>query len=198
MIDYVKSRIKVSQKRKLVNFGIFSIRHWPFFRPDKGVDKEIYNALIGAGFRGTVWQFIYKGQLAGVILPLFNGTQEVHIRFYKDTIEAELEVGRHFLDHFLQPRFQAESYVLSLLRDRLGADAYQRATCLFRVDPSSPEVKRFQVEPKVSFIGITNALIVVIAVMAILGVLPQASIFVSLILAIFVYKTLPEKSQQYK
>lgn len=92
-------------KRILVTFGLFSPIHWPPLAPHQSIDRLAYRALKDAGFRETIWQFVYRSQRGGLVLPIDKGRLELHARFYADgTIEAELEVGRRFIGHFLNPR----------------------------------------------------------------------------------------------
>jgi len=121
-------RNQASPGRAVRTIGLFSPRHWFGLRPDGSIRSWLYYCLKGVGFKETVWQFVYSGQLAGLILPLEDGNKEIHVRFYCDRIEAELEVGRYYLDHFFAPRMEAKYMVLSLLALHLNGEEYDLAT----------------------------------------------------------------------
>lgn len=154
--------------RRLRTIGVFAVRHWPLLRPDKGLDQTIYCALKRAGFRETVWQFVYAGQLGGLVLPLEGGIREIHVRFYADIVEAELEVGRHFLAHFFRPQYQAEGLVLELVKHHVGPTELRRMQTVFRKVESGQEVKLCDENPRVSF-TIVAALLAALAFVVTLG-----------------------------
>ena len=79
----------------------------------------IYAELLRCGFVETRWQLIYDGQIGGLVCPHNNGLNEIHIRFYAERIFAELELSRASPFHFLFPLFNANGYVIDLLRGRL-------------------------------------------------------------------------------
>lgn len=92
---------------------------WGLFRPSvvwgnfegnmNGSYQELlFKELIKIGFKKTVWQLIFPEQTAGLIKgtkEFGEGTNEYHIRFYKDgTIDCELEVERFNGLHWRGPR----------------------------------------------------------------------------------------------
>ncbi|OHB49712.1 MAG: hypothetical protein A2Y10_06020 [Planctomycetes bacterium GWF2_41_51] len=184
----------LKQKRPLVSLGIFSPRHWSSFKPNDKNQISIYKALRQAGFKETIWQFIYRGQIGGLVLPLNDGRAELHVRFYTNTIEAELEVGRKFIGHFLQPRFQAESIVLSKIKKYLSQEDFETATTMFREDRSQPVFHDFSSNFDCSFIFIAVSISLLSLILVIFNII---SIFISAIASLFVillYKTLPGKN----
>lgn len=78
--------------------------------------KEIYSAAKTAGFHETVWQYIFDGQIGGLVLPYRDGHYEFHVRFYADRIFAECEVNRGCIAHFFASRYNATELTVSLLR----------------------------------------------------------------------------------
>lgn len=110
-------------KRKLVQFGIFAPRRCNGSLVSDHRMIEIYEALKRAGFVETKWQFIFDGQIGGLVYPYNEGLNEVHIRFYQDRLFAELEISRSSALHFVYPLFNANGYVLDLLKDKIGEEA---------------------------------------------------------------------------
>lgn len=178
-------------KRRLVTFGIFSPRHWTFFRPDRRIDRRVYSALKRFGFRETIWQFVYRGQLGGLILPVNNGHHEIHVRFYPDAIEAEFEVGRRFLDHFLQPRGRAEGLVINILRDQMTPKEFAAVQCFFNRADVGQNPPDLVCRPAVPFMGLASSALVAIGALVMAGVLPGVVVIVAAAFAGFLYKTLP-------
>ena len=113
-------------KRRVVNLGIFS----PGVCAGRAVADDdtrgIYDCLKSLGFRETRWQYVYEGQLGGLVLPYNDGLNEIHVRFYDDRIFAELEYARSSLFHFVFPLFNANGFLAELLKDRLPAKAHER------------------------------------------------------------------------
>jgi hypothetical protein len=90
------------------------------------VQKEFYTSLLARGFKRTVWQLVFPGQVAGLIKripPTATGVNEYHVRFYQDgTIECELEVDRWSTGHWSGPRHhkqEGESLLRKILREEL-------------------------------------------------------------------------------
>lgn len=106
-------------KRQFVGWGLFApdICRGRAMRDD--CCRSIYAELIRCGFVETRWQLIYDGQIGGLVCPCNNGLNEIHIRFYTDRIFAELELSRTSLFHFVFPLFNANGYVVDLLRDKI-------------------------------------------------------------------------------
>lgn len=122
-----QSSVKI---RKFVSLGIFCPR---ICRGDMIEDvrlKFLYNKLISLGFRETKWQFIYDGQIAGLVFPYNDGLNEIHIRFYKDRIFSEFEVGRSSIAHFFGPFFNANEFVLNLIKNEIDEDIFSLAKSL--------------------------------------------------------------------
>ncbi|MDO8241009.1 MAG: hypothetical protein Q7T51_03465 [Candidatus Moranbacteria bacterium] len=103
------------QKRKIKNIGLFNRIGIKGNKLPSEKLQQIYQLLLSKGFRETRWQFIYEGQLAGLVKPYSCGKNEIHVRFYDDRIFAEFEIGRAYIQHFLGPRLNANGYLFSLL-----------------------------------------------------------------------------------
>jgi hypothetical protein len=78
-----------------------------YFGDIKSFNKEqelLHNYLLKSGFKSTVWQLVFPGQIAGLIKSVKikgSDANEYHIRFYKDgTIDCELEVHRWSFKHW--------------------------------------------------------------------------------------------------
>lgn len=85
----------------------------------------IYAALMDLGFRETIWQFVYSGQIGGLVRTYGRGLIEVHIRFFEDdAIFAELEIGRTGLAHFLNRRIFANSHIIKLLEKSMDREDF--------------------------------------------------------------------------
>ena len=109
-------------KRNLVNFGIFSrsIVRGKFI--NNNLMLLVYNKLKENKFRETPRQYIFKDQIGGLVLPYNGGRSEIHVRFFKDRIFAEYEIGRSYISHFLGPRYNANEFIFSLLKINLTKD----------------------------------------------------------------------------
>jgi hypothetical protein len=85
--------------------------------------RSIYLKLRSLGYQETPWQFVFRGQLGGLVLPYpVSGDvsrNEIHIRFYQDRIVAEYEIGRAYLSHFFGPRLIANRAIVSMLEPHL-------------------------------------------------------------------------------
>jgi hypothetical protein len=113
-------------KRRVVNLGIFSPNVCAGRAVADAETRSIYGCLKSLGFRETRWQFVYDGQLGGLVLPYNDGLNEIHVRFYDDRIFAELEYSRSSLFHFVFPLFNANGFVAELLKDRLPPKPHER------------------------------------------------------------------------
>jgi hypothetical protein len=98
-------------KRQLRTFAIFSsdVRSGRWI--EDVMMRRIYEKLLRYGFVETSWQFVFRGQIGGLIMPHSTGGKadfnEIHIRFYNDRIFAEYEIGRAYISHFFGPRLNA-------------------------------------------------------------------------------------------
>jgi hypothetical protein len=82
----------------------------------------IYQALKSIGFRETYWQFIYPGQIGGLIRNPRNTLIEFHVRFLKEgMIYAEIELGRSVLLHFANRKLYINQYLICKMGSRLSA-----------------------------------------------------------------------------
>lgn len=112
-------------KRKLKTFGIFTPSQVNGNCIEGSDFETIYKKLKKFGFQETKWQFIYQDQIAGLVLP-FKRTNcaseqdEIHIRFYKNRIFAEFEIGRAYPSHFIGPRYNANRYLFKMIRQLLN------------------------------------------------------------------------------
>jgi hypothetical protein len=113
-------------KRRLIGLGIFSpdiCRGVTLTDPDCTL---IYAELKKLGFVETRWQLIFEGQVGGLVFPYNEGLNEIHVRFYSDRIFAELEFSRSSIFHFVFPLFNANSYVVDLLRGKIPDEPLER------------------------------------------------------------------------
>lgn len=89
--------------------------------------KAIYEALRSSGYKETVWQFVYPGQIGGLIRNPNGGFIELHVRFFDDgTIYGEIELGRSFLLHFVERRLFINDYLVGVLSSKLSAEELQK------------------------------------------------------------------------
>lgn len=83
--------------------------------------KLFFNELRMQGFRRTIWQLIFPGQVAGLVkkIPVQqNGVNEYHVRFYEDgIIDCELEVSRFERLHWSGPRQHGSELLVELLNN---------------------------------------------------------------------------------
>lgn len=83
--------------------------------------EGIYRALRRAGFRETYWQFVYAGQIGGLIKNPGHTLIEFHVRFFDGgMMYAEMELGRSVLLHFLSPRCYINHYLIRTIGARLS------------------------------------------------------------------------------
>jgi len=82
---------------------------------------RIYEALKRRGFRETYWQFVYHGQIGGLVKTPKGQLYELHVRFFDSgMLYAELEIGRSLLLHFVVGRKYLNTYIASILRAALS------------------------------------------------------------------------------
>jgi len=90
--------------------------------PDYRPMNAIYAALKSAGFRETYWQFVYSGQIGGLVKSPKGTVIEFHVRFFEGgMIYAEIELGRSLLLHFVNRRSYINKYLVAMLASRLSA-----------------------------------------------------------------------------
>lgn len=108
--------------RRLISFGV--LKPWVCLRPalTSNYHRAIYRALLSIGYRETVWQYIFDGQIGGLVRP---GTDDIHIRFYDDRLFAEIEISRAFVSHFYGPRFNAKKIILHQLEGHVSEIEYR-------------------------------------------------------------------------
>jgi hypothetical protein len=111
--------------RKFRTFGVFDWKRCDGTLLRDRRQQRIALALKHLGFQETKWQFIYDGQLFGLVYPHGVGKNEVHVRFYHDHIFAEYEVGRASLAHFFSPFLNANKYLELMLKEYLCDDDYR-------------------------------------------------------------------------
>jgi hypothetical protein len=176
-------------KRSVRTIGLFSPAHCLGLRPSGSAGAWLYERLKAVGFRKTVWQFVYSGQLGGLILPLEHGLKEIHVRFYRHGIEAELEAGRSCFDHFLAPRVDATDDVLSMLRPHLAASELPRARASFHQsrDAGSLDISRAKC-PRFTLLAASASLVT--AALFCIGLAPGWAVLATLGAALFVWHTL--------
>jgi hypothetical protein len=108
-------------RRRLINFGIFSAQQFrkAAFSDDR--QRAVYLALLDAGFKPTRWQYVFDGQIAGLIK---SGINDVHIRFYPDRLFAEIEISRALISHFYGPRYNAKKIILECIKGQVGREDF--------------------------------------------------------------------------
>ena len=83
--------------------------------------KLFFNELRSQGFRRTIWQLVFPGQIAGLIKKTprqQNGINEYHVRFYNDgTIDCELEIARFDSLHWIGPRQDGKEILEKLINE---------------------------------------------------------------------------------
>jgi hypothetical protein len=85
---------------------------------------EVYTALLTKGFRETVWQYVYRGQIGGLVRTYGKGLIEVHTRFFdNNTIYTEVEIGRTGLAHFAGKRIYGNLFIDGLLKNSMSLEA---------------------------------------------------------------------------
>lgn len=106
-------------KRQFKSFGFFSRKCVAGSEIDNRIAKSIYEKLLQFGFKKTCWQYVYAGQIGGLVYPYFGDghdtPNEIHVRFFEDHIFAEFEIGRAYASHFIGPRLNANSMLLKML-----------------------------------------------------------------------------------
>lgn len=143
--------------RKLKTIGLFAPQIVSGELLNHELSRSIYQKLRELGFQETKWQYIYDGQVAGIVLPYLDGRNEVHVRFYEDRIFAELEIGRAYVSHFLAPLLNANRYLENVLTDSLNKDERQFLYSSLlenrqRDDERRMQIWNFQTEPAPSLI----------------------------------------------
>jgi hypothetical protein len=89
--------------------------------PDFEPMQAIYNALKSVGFRETYWQFVFPGQIGGLVKSPGSQLAEHHVRFFEGgMIYAEFELGRSALIHFLGHRYYLNHYIARKIRKKLS------------------------------------------------------------------------------
>lgn len=98
--------------------------------------KVFFNELLAQGFRRTIWQLIFPGQIAGLVKKIpsrQDGIDEYHIRFYDDgTIDCELEVSRFNRLHWSGTR----QYDIEILKE------YLRNSMTIECDDAKEKIKK--------------------------------------------------------
>ena len=84
---------------------------------------NIYRALKKVGFRETYWQYVYPGQIGGLVFNPRKGLIEHHVRFFNDgRMYVEIEFGRSAILHFLNRRMYLNRYLIAKLRGRISVE----------------------------------------------------------------------------
>lgn len=168
------------RNRYIPSVGIFDITHW---KGDTSLLTEaqlrIFSALQALGFRVSLWQIVFQGQILGMMRPVDgNGYFEYHVRFYENgTIDAECEVGRHYIDHFFVRRGDASGQILMFLEPRL-----QESRPLFVA--RHKEVIQPTHQPRISILQVVLGTTVCTGLLSIAGFLHP--LYVSALAALFV------------
>ena len=85
----------------------------------------IYQTLKSIGFKETYWQFVYRGQLGGLIKNARGTLIEFHVRFFNDgSIYAEMEIGRSVSLHLIDRRLYINHYLIRKLQGRLSREHF--------------------------------------------------------------------------
>jgi len=81
--------------------------------------RLFFKELLKLGLIRTYWQLVFPKQTAGLIKkipPTTNGTDEYHIRFYRDgVIDCELEINRFNRWHWAGPRIHGIDILKNIL-----------------------------------------------------------------------------------
>jgi hypothetical protein len=99
--------------------------------PDYEPMTAIYRVLKNAGFEETYWQFVYPGQVGGLVKIPRGTLIEFHVRFFEGgMIYAEMELGRSVLLHFLNRRYYINHHLVKKLNSKLSSSqiAYLRTS----------------------------------------------------------------------
>jgi hypothetical protein len=179
------------KKRRLRNIGLFSPAHWLGLPPDGSQTAHLYYRLKQYGFTETVWQFVYKGQVGGLILQLDGGRKELHVRFYDDLVEAELEVGRNFLEHFGASRYRSEFEVYTLMTGNADPADILLACAKQAGSLSLARNATLRALPRVKFVHVASVIAGMASASVILGFLPPGIFFITTLLVIGAITTLP-------
>jgi hypothetical protein len=130
--------------RKLSNIGVFSRGVVDGRLLESELMSKIYGILKELGFRETMWQFVYVGQLAGLVLPFNGGKNEIHVRFYGNRVFSEYEIGRAYLSHFTGVQYNANDYVLNLISEKLTGKEIDELKILIRCDQQAVDEREMQ------------------------------------------------------
>lgn len=185
------TRIRIRQR--VVNIGVCSPRHWFGVPPSNHRHRRVYLALLRAGFTGTVWQFVYAGQEAGLIMPIAGNKHELHVRFYKDRIDAELEVGRRYVGHFTSRRLPGGGLLRRILHQRLGAQQFARIVDAIPAEGAEEVDVGWMTETRtvVPFVGLLSWTVAVFAILSLLESVFIAVCLLGLAILIGVERSLP-------
>lgn len=178
------------QRRKLKTFGLFSKRHWLGLKPDDSFESYLYYKLKKIGFSETIWQYVFVGQKAGLVYPLDNGKGEIHVRFYDDTVEAELEIGRNYLTHFYKPRYQGEYLVFTMLEEHLSDEEKKMVNNIMRDDINKRTYYSLDYPTSIGFIKIIIVCAIVFLILSIVGIINYKILIYALIPALGIYWSL--------
>lgn len=99
--------------------------------------KNLYEELKKIGFRETRWQILNKEQLAGLVLLLTDGENELHIRFYKDRVFAECEAARIYISHLFKRAINANCFFLGIANKNLPEKTFALAEKMLRPELQS-------------------------------------------------------------
>lgn len=179
------------KRRRLRNIGLFSPAHWFGLPPDGSQIAHLYYKLKQHGFTETVWQLVYEGQVGGLILQVDGGRKELHVRFYDNLVEAELEVGRNFLEHFGASRHRSEFEVLTLMTGNADPADVVMACTLEAGDLSPARNTTLRALPCVKFVHIASVIAGMASVGVISGFLPRGVLSITILLVIAAITTLP-------
>ena len=141
MPNVITSNIPDLPRPKLPRFALWIFQapvailrpsHWRGITCSSVELREAYAALKRRGFRETVWQIVYEGQIGGLIAQSNSRSGEYHVRFYDDRIEAEDEIARWRLAHFYCRRTSAHKKIQEILISELGEEWRSCAEALVR------------------------------------------------------------------
>jgi hypothetical protein len=83
----------------------------------------IYQTLKSMGFKETRWQFVYPGQIGGLIKNPRSTLLEFHVRFFSDgLIYAEIEIGRSGSLHLIDRRMYINNYLIGKMGSSLAQE----------------------------------------------------------------------------
>jgi hypothetical protein len=179
--------------------------------PDHAPMTAIYEALKSAGFKETYWQFVYPGQIGGLVQNARGTLIEFHVRFFENgLIYAEMEIGRSASLHLINRRLYINYYIIKKLHSRLPSAhldylraATERSKLVYPKDWTEWSVQnRFMtpsIKRKIRFLAVLSdwRTLALIMMASVVSSMADGSVIIPLLTAImiFVYVLAPKRTQ---